>query len=147
MSKSPGWKYLTDIRYPRDAIVDSGVSVSAVGKLQTKETPHRLLSCRTSRILGMQEHRLPVVGKVQLAIRLGERVFDHKLYVMDDKSAGCRMSFWGTTLAKKLASLWILPTITCITRTCFYWCQLWMERINLLPMTYPERTISLWRWN
>ena len=37
----------------------------------------------------MQEHRLPVMGKVQMAIRLGERILSHLFFVMDDKE--CRM--------------------------------------------------------
>ena len=81
--------YLEDIRNPRDAIVNSGASISVVGRSQIKDIPHQLLSIGKSWILGMQEHSLPVMGKVQLLIRLGQQIFEHLFYVLDD--TGCKM--------------------------------------------------------
>ena len=45
--------YLHNICYPRDAIVDTGASITMVGSSQIRDIPHRLLSSGKSRILGM----------------------------------------------------------------------------------------------
>ena len=81
--------YLQDIRYKRDAIVDSGASIPLVGHSQIWDVPHRLVSSRNSQILGMQEHSLPVLGKVKLLVRLDLRMWEHSFYVLDDSK--CKM--------------------------------------------------------
>ena len=57
--------YLHDICYPRDAIVDTGASISVVGSSQIRDIPHQLLSIGKSRVL------------VLLTVRLGQQIFEH----------------------------------------------------------------------
>ena len=81
--------YLQDNRYKRDAIGDSGASVSVIRQSQIRDVPHRLLSSGNSKIYGVQEHSLPVGGKVNLLVRLGQRMWEHNFFVLDDSK--CKM--------------------------------------------------------
>ena len=93
--------YLHDIRHPRDAILDSGASVSVVGQSQIRDIPHRLLSSGNRRILGMQEHSLPVVGKVNFLVRLGQRMWEHIFFVLDDSKCKVHNVILGTDFGEK----------------------------------------------
>ena len=93
--------YLHDISHKRNAIVESGVSVSVVGQSQIRDVPHRLLSSGNRRILGMQEHSLPVVGKVNLLVRLGQRMWEHTFFVLDDSKCKIHNVILGTDFGEK----------------------------------------------
>ena len=81
--------YLNDIQYPRDAIVDTGASVSIVGLFAIKDIPHQMMSAGNSKLMGVQENRLTALGRVKLIVRLGQRSWGHLFYVLDDTA--CEM--------------------------------------------------------
>ena len=71
--------------YPRDAILDSGASMSVVGQLQFKGV-HYVVRNNWYWILGMQEHHLLIIGVVYSNIKSGESVFSNPFgfQVMDE---------------------------------------------------------------
>ena len=49
----------------------------------------------------MQEHSLPVVGKVNLFVRLGQRMWEHTFFVLDDSTCKIHNVILGTDFGEK----------------------------------------------